>query len=231
VTDFRPPALGELGWGDELLDSLHNLHERLTALEASGYALTSHTHTQAQSHNTADTDSGAGSLHHTIGVTATKAAAGNHLHALATLSDFNPAGSDGQMVTKSGAGYILSTPGGVGGVTDHGALTGLADDDHSQYLNNTRGDARYYVKETVDSSLATKADTSHTHSADDIVDQTLDIARLPAGSTVVNAWTGSAYPNRPTSRSDIIVIWRGPQAPAIGGVGALAGVDLNLLTP
>ena len=30
-----------------------------------------------------------------------------------------------------------------GGVTDHGALTGLADDDHAQYLNNTRGDARY----------------------------------------------------------------------------------------
>jgi hypothetical protein len=31
----------------------------------------------------------------------------------------------------------------VGGVTDHGALTGLGDDDHPQYLNNARGDARY----------------------------------------------------------------------------------------
>ena len=30
-----------------------------------------------------------------------------------------------------------------GGVTDHGALTGLADDDHAQYLTNARGDARY----------------------------------------------------------------------------------------
>jgi hypothetical protein len=30
------------------------------------------------------------------------------------------------------------------GVTDHGALTGLEDDDHSQYHNDTRGDARYY---------------------------------------------------------------------------------------
>lgn len=29
------------------------------------------------------------------------------------------------------------------GVTDHGALTGLADDDHSQYHNDARGDARY----------------------------------------------------------------------------------------
>jgi hypothetical protein len=33
--------------------------------------------------------------------------------------------------------------GGGGGVTDHGALTGLSDDDHAQYLNVSRGDARY----------------------------------------------------------------------------------------
>ncbi len=29
------------------------------------------------------------------------------------------------------------------GVTDHGALTGLGDDDHTQYHNDSRGDARY----------------------------------------------------------------------------------------
>jgi hypothetical protein len=33
--------------------------------------------------------------------------------------------------------------GGGGGVTDHGALTGLGDDDHTQYLNQDRGDLRY----------------------------------------------------------------------------------------
>lgn len=33
--------------------------------------------------------------------------------------------------------------GGSGGVSDHGALTGLLDDDHTQYFNQTRGDARY----------------------------------------------------------------------------------------
>lgn len=32
---------------------------------------------------------------------------------------------------------------GTVGVTDHGALTGLGDDDHSQYHNDARGDARY----------------------------------------------------------------------------------------
>lgn len=33
-------------------------------------------------------------------------------------------------------------PGG-GGATDHGLLTGLADDDHTQYHTDARGDARY----------------------------------------------------------------------------------------
>ncbi len=37
---------------------------------------------------------------------------------------------------------LLNASGG-GGVTDHGLLTGLADDDHTQYHNDARGDARY----------------------------------------------------------------------------------------
>lgn len=57
---------------------------------------------------------------------------------------------------------LEENPGG-GGVTDHGELTGLADDDHTQYLNNTRGDARYYTKAQVDTSLSGKAATSHNH--------------------------------------------------------------------
>jgi len=31
-------------------------------------------------------------------------------------------------------------------ITDHGSLSGLADDDHTQYHNDTRGDARYYTQ-------------------------------------------------------------------------------------
>lgn len=41
-----------------------------------------------------------------------------------------------------------------GGVTDHGALTGLSDDDHPQYHNDTRGDIRYYTKAQIDTALA-----------------------------------------------------------------------------
>lgn len=34
-------------------------------------------------------------------------------------------------------------------ITDHGLLTGLSDDDHTQYHNDTRGDARYYTQDQV----------------------------------------------------------------------------------
>ena len=42
--------------------------------------------------------------------------------------------------------------------TDHGQLNGLPDDDHPQYLNQTRGDDRYYTK--------TAADTIHSNLQD-----------------------------------------------------------------
>lgn len=41
-----------------------------------------------------------------------------------------------------GSGNLVISGGG-GGASDHGALTGLADDDHTQYHNDARGDARY----------------------------------------------------------------------------------------
>ena len=53
----------------------------------------------------------------------------------------------------------VATNVGGGGSSDHGALTGLADDDHSQYHNDTRGDVRYYTKGQVDTSLGAKQDT------------------------------------------------------------------------
>jgi hypothetical protein len=59
---------------------------------------------------------------------------------------------------------------GGGGVTDHGALTGLGDDDHTQYHNDTRGDARYYTKSQVDTSLSGKSNTGHTHTAANVTD-------------------------------------------------------------
>lgn len=80
------------------------------------------------------------------------------------------------------------------GVTDHGALTGLADDDHTQYHNDVRGDTRYYTKSQVDTSLAGKADTSHSHAAGDVTSGTFPVSRggtgvgtLTSGNVLVGA--------------------------------------------
>lgn len=67
-----------------------------------------------------------------------------------------------QDTTDSGAVKKIDyddMPGG-GGASDHGALTGLGDDDHSQYHNDARGDVRYYTQGQVDTSLSAKADTA-----------------------------------------------------------------------
>lgn len=50
--------------------------------------------------------------------------------------------------------YNGSTWVAFGSAIDHGTLTGLSDDDHSQYHNNTRGDVRYYTKAQVDALFA-----------------------------------------------------------------------------
>ena len=48
----------------------------------------------------------------------------------------------------------VTIPIGGGGVTDHGALSGLERDDHKQYHTDARGDARYYTREAVGSLIA-----------------------------------------------------------------------------
>jgi hypothetical protein len=89
-----------------------------------------------------------------------------------------PGGTTGQVLAKASNAdgdveWVTLTGGGPGGgVTDHGLLTGLADDDHPQYHNNTRGDARYsQLGHThtisnvtgLQAALDGKATSSHTH--------------------------------------------------------------------
>ena len=81
-----------------------------------------------------------------------------------------------------------------GGVTDHGALAGLSDDDHAQYLNNTRGDARYYLQSAIDlwrTDHEADADVHHNrqHSITSSADHTVtgsqyDIIGLTATNTI-----------------------------------------------
>lgn len=88
----------------------------------------------------------------------------SHTHTLDNLSDVvitSP--TTGQVIKYDGTNWINdtdATASGGSGVTDHGALTGLGDDDHTQYHNDTRGDARYYTKSQVDTSLSSKVDSN-----------------------------------------------------------------------
>lgn len=90
--------------------------------------------------------------------------------------------------------------GGGGGVTDHGALTGLADDDHTQYHNDTRGDARYsqlghtHAYADITGKPSTFTPSSHTHAASEITDfNSVGDARWAALSTKADmAYTGGS---------------------------------------
>ena len=58
-----------------------------------------------------------------------------------------------------------------GGVTDHGALTGLADDDHGQYYNAARlttALGSYATNAAVATALTGKADSTHSHTQDQV---------------------------------------------------------------
>lgn len=85
------------------------------------------------------------------------------------------------------------------GVTDHGALSGLSDDDHPQYHTDARGDARYYTKAQVDTSLAGKADSSHTHALDDLSDVAVT-SPLTGHALLFN---GSLWINRALTKADV----------------------------
>ena len=69
-------------------------------------------------------------------------------------------------------------------ISDHGALSGLGDDDHPQYLNETRGDARYYTESEVDVFLGNKADlvggVIPSSQLPSFVDDVLEFANLAA---------------------------------------------------
>lgn len=53
------------------------------------------------------------------------------------------------------AGGVIDGGAPAAGITDHGQLTGLGDDDHPQYHTDGRGDARYYTKAQVDAKVVT----------------------------------------------------------------------------
>jgi len=74
---------------------------------------------------------------------------GNHAAAFAAAAH-NHAAGDITSGTFADARIAQSNVTQHEGAIDHGSIAGLADDDHSQYHNNARGDARYLYKENTD---------------------------------------------------------------------------------
>ena len=103
-------------------------------------------------------------------------------------------GTTGQVLAKaSNADYVTEWVDASGGSSDHGTLTGLSDDDHTQYHNDSRGDARYYTKSQVDTYLSGKADTSHTHSIANVTGlQTALDGKQASGSYAASSHTHTA---------------------------------------
>lgn len=75
---------------------------------------------------------------------------------------------------------------GGGGVTDHGALTGLADDDHAQYYNQARGDARY-VRPAQLATVATTGVYTDLTGRPSIPDSPDDVGAAPVAHTHIAA--------------------------------------------
>lgn len=138
--------------------------------------------------------------------------------ALNDLSDVVTAGaSDGQSLVYH-AGTSSWGPGTVSsgtGVTDHGALTGLADDDHPQYHNDTRGDARYYTKTAVDTALGGKVAIAD-------VGQPNGVAGLDASGKIPTAQLPTAGSGDPTLGGDL----SGTASNAQIVAGAVGGAEL-----
>lgn len=95
-------------------------------------------------------------------------------------------------VLGDGTQILLVSQGvqGPAGTTDHGALSGLSDDDHSQYHNNSRADTWLSTKSTTNLSEGTNlyftdARAKSAAVADAINDGTIDIA--PSQNAVFDA--------------------------------------------
>ena len=130
-----------------------------------------------------------------------------------------------------------ATPGGtVQPVQDHGGLLGLADDDHTQYINTPRGDARY-------------APLAHTHAGgggdmlkvtyDTDDDGTVDAADYAANSGALETHNAAYFATSGHAHSDIanslltakgdLIIASGASTPARYALSVPAANLLNVL--
>jgi len=106
-------------------------------------------------HNPDDQDGSQNAGHHSLGARRNQATSGIHRHKIGTMQGgfnsqplFNGEAPEDMaalidLLEEYGLDGSAFTGGGGGGVTDHGALSGLGDNDHPQYLTEAEADALY----------------------------------------------------------------------------------------
>lgn len=140
--------MAETKWPGVSLGALNNLRDSLTAL-IGGKADTAHTHPEYLTQ--AETDA-----RYTTPGDVAAATAAMTVQGLADTTALVPL--EGQsLVWNASAGEFRYEVVAAGGVVEHGAMIGLADDDHIQYHTDARGDVRYYQKVEVDAAIAERA--------------------------------------------------------------------------
>lgn len=106
------------------------------------------------------------------------------------VANIDATGTPGSTTFLRGDGQWAASGGGAG-VTDHGDLTGLADDDHLHYPTQARGDARWLQRASNLADIANAAaartaldaaQTAHAHAAADVSSGVMAPARLGAGA-------------------------------------------------
>lgn len=141
---------------------------------------------------------------HTINVTPTAASAGDAFEWIFSRAQ-------GAWLT-----YSVKVAGGGGGVTDHGALTGLADDDHPQYLTQAEADVLYapaggggasWTEAEIDFGSAPVYEASFTITDAAITSSAVKMQVLPCGKAATGRtaddwqWDGATFAANPGAGS------------------------------
>ena len=118
--------------------------------------------------------------------------------------------------TRGGGNYVQYSRPVDGSAVDHGTLAGLAGDDHTQYHNDARGDARYYTETELDAGQLDNRYYTETEIDNRVLNDLSDVSAAAPNTNDVLEWNGSAW---------------APVAPG-GGASALDDLtDVTLTTP
>lgn len=176
-------TIGEVSNLWETLGGKTEVGHTHTAAEISDATTTGRAVMQASSETAARTAIGAGTSNLQLGTGPTTAAAGNHTHDDRYYTEAEADERFVRTVNNTGPdenGNVTVSSGG-GGETDHGALTGLSDDDHPQYA-------------LADGTRGSFAAANHSHAISDVTGLQSELdGKQPAGSYAPASHTHTEY--------------------------------------